>query len=375
MAQYKPYALNALPTTGIDVNGIYFIPSGNNKFNIFIRNNANSEWYDLGVINGVNKVNNLIGDVQLDLSFSNAGILSLTGSSATVNLDARYRKLSDSVPWSDVSGAPAFALDANVVHKTGNETVAGVKTFSSSPVVPTATTNTQAVNLEQMAAADNNLQTQINNILSAVNEGLKTPMPINCSANPNYPASQKGDTYKVTHAGKIGGASGIAVEVNDMIICTATSPAGTQASVGANFFITQSNIDEATETVFGYAKIATQAQVNAGTDDKAFVTSKKLAVKLSAQDGVNDGKYVKYNAAQTLTTPQQTQARDNIGAAADNAVVKLTGAQTVNGAKTFNDQLSLVSDPVSNNHATRKSYVDNLVASAVSWGGVNGKEW
>lgn len=38
------------------------------------------------------------------------------------------------------------AADGAVVHNTGAETVAGVKTFSSSPVVPTPTTNTQAAN-------------------------------------------------------------------------------------------------------------------------------------------------------------------------------------------------------------------------------------
>jgi hypothetical protein len=36
------------------------------------------------------------------------------------------------------------ADDSAVVHLTGNETVAGIKTFSSSPIVPTPTTDTQA---------------------------------------------------------------------------------------------------------------------------------------------------------------------------------------------------------------------------------------
>jgi len=40
----------------------------------------------------------------------------------------------------------AKADDSSVVHATGAETVAGVKTFSSSPIVPTPTTNTQAAN-------------------------------------------------------------------------------------------------------------------------------------------------------------------------------------------------------------------------------------
>ncbi|TAH34248.1 hypothetical protein EYC59_03105 [Candidatus Saccharibacteria bacterium] len=40
----------------------------------------------------------------------------------------------------------AKAADSAVVHNTGAETVAGVKTFSSSPIVPTPTTGTQAAN-------------------------------------------------------------------------------------------------------------------------------------------------------------------------------------------------------------------------------------
>ena len=35
-------------------------------------------------------------------------------------------------------------IDTNAVHKTGDETVAGVKTFSTAPVVPTPTANMQA---------------------------------------------------------------------------------------------------------------------------------------------------------------------------------------------------------------------------------------
>lgn len=38
------------------------------------------------------------------------------------------------------------ATDANLVHTSGNESVGGIKTFSSSPVVPTPTTNTAAAN-------------------------------------------------------------------------------------------------------------------------------------------------------------------------------------------------------------------------------------
>lgn len=69
---------------------------------------------------------------------------------------------------------------------------------------------------------------------------------IDCSANPNYPAASAGWTYKVSVAGKIGGASGINVEVGDTLTCIVDgSAAGNQATVGANWIIVQTNIDGA----------------------------------------------------------------------------------------------------------------------------------
>jgi hypothetical protein len=66
---------------------------------------------------------------------------------------------------------------------------------------------------------------------------------IDCSANPNYPAADRGWTYKVSVAGKIGGASGVDVEVGDTLMCTTDgSASGNQATVGANWNIVQANL-------------------------------------------------------------------------------------------------------------------------------------
>jgi hypothetical protein len=66
---------------------------------------------------------------------------------------------------------------------------------------------------------------------------------IDCSGNPNYPAANAGHVLEVSVAGKIGGASGKTVQVGDVITCyTASSPAGTQADVGANWGIEQGNV-------------------------------------------------------------------------------------------------------------------------------------
>ncbi len=69
---------------------------------------------------------------------------------------------------------------------------------------------------------------------------------LDASTNPNYPAASAGHTYKITVAGKVGGASGITVEVGDSVTCLVDgSAAGNQATVGANWLITQTNIDGA----------------------------------------------------------------------------------------------------------------------------------
>lgn len=64
-----------------------------------------------------------------------------------------------------------------------------------------------------------------------------------CSANPNYPAASTGDAYYVTVAGKIGGASGKAVDVGDVYIAKADNAGGTEASVGASWFVLEHNLE------------------------------------------------------------------------------------------------------------------------------------
>jgi len=82
--------------------------------------------------------------------------------------------------------------------------------------------------------------------LIGANDAMVFKGVIDASTTPNYPAANKGDAYKISVAGKIGGAAGINVEVGDLIVSTADGQAsGTQAAVGANWTIIQSNLDGA----------------------------------------------------------------------------------------------------------------------------------
>ena len=90
---------------------------------------------------------------------------------------------------------------------------------------------------------------------------------LDCSTNPNYPAADTGHTYRITVAGKLGGASGVTVQAGDSATCYHDgTTAGDQATVGTYWNIIERNLDAATETVAGIVELATVAEINTGTD-------------------------------------------------------------------------------------------------------------
>jgi len=137
---------------------------------------------------------------------------------------------------------------------------------------------------------------------------------IDASTNPDYPAADAGFLYVVSVAGKVGGVSGIDVEVGDWILCnTDGSVSGDQATVGANWDIVQANLLPASETDAGYIEIATQAETDAGTDDARAVTPLKLTTFVANQnipkkfvDTFGDG------ALKTFTINHNLETRDAV---------------------------------------------------------------
>ena len=134
------------------------------------------------------------------------------------------------------------------------------------------------------------IQTAIDAVLGA-NDAMVYKGTMNCSANPNYPAANAGHTYKVSVAGKIGGASGINVEIGDMLICTVDGTAsGTQASVGFNWSIVQTNIDGAVISA-ETSSIDNQIALMSGTSGKII---KKSLATIDASGNVNIPNGTKY---------------------------------------------------------------------------------
>ena len=101
------------------------------------------------------------------------------------------------------------------------------------------TDGTMAADSDARIASQKATRTYIASVLAGVatHKGA-----LDCSTNPNYPTALNGDSYRCSVAGKIGGASGVVVEVADLILCVADNAGGTQASVGASWVIGQANI-------------------------------------------------------------------------------------------------------------------------------------
>ena len=107
------------------------------------------------------------------------------------------------------------------------------------------TDGTLAANSDTKIASQKATKTYVDALIAAA-DAMVFKGVIDCSANPNYPAADRGWTYRVSVAGKIGGASGTNVEAGDILLCLNDSTAsGDQATVGANWSIIQTNLDGA----------------------------------------------------------------------------------------------------------------------------------
>ena len=145
---------------------------------------------------------------------------------------------------STVKGKVELATDAEAI--TGTDTVRATTPANVAAVFTDRIDTKSALGTSNTKVPSQNAVKAYADALIAAANAMVFKGVIDASANPNYPAANAGDLYRISVAGKIGGASGPNVEVGDTILClTDSTSAGTQAAVGANWNITQVNIDGA----------------------------------------------------------------------------------------------------------------------------------
>lgn len=167
-----------------------------------------------------------------------------------------------------------------------------------------------------------------------VTSGFTYKGSLDCSTNPNYPSGTVGDMYKVSVAGKIGGASGQVVGIGDTITCIINNAGGTDASVGADWDITQANVDQATTSTLGLVALADQTTAEAKTDsNKALTASSVVNFSIKKTFTIGDGTSTSIDCTHNLGTKDViVQARDS----SDNVVmVNIQNATTAKVTLTF----------------------------------------
>lgn len=199
-----------------------------------------------------------------------------------------------------------------------------------SGVIATTVDNTSTVSqIPNAAAVYNAVQAGFN-----ANDAMVLKGGIDASSNPNFPAASAGHTYKITVAGRLGGASGALVTVGDTAYCTVDgTAAGTFAAVGANWVITQSNVDAATTALQGLATLATGAEAIAKTDATKSVTPLALATfSRTYSQLIGDGTATSIAVTHGLASQDvMSQVRD----ASTNAVVECDIINTSASVVTF----------------------------------------
>lgn len=145
----------------------------------------------------------------------------------------------------DSQGKPSAAINWNAQNLTNVNTFGavagtftGALTLGTSLVYGAVTITAFSIDGTLVANSDGIIPTQkaVKTYADSVVVGLLDYKgATDCSANPNYPVGVKGDMYVVSVAGKIGGAAGVTVRVDDVYFAKADNAGGTQAAVGTSW--------------------------------------------------------------------------------------------------------------------------------------------
>lgn len=141
------------------------------------------------------------------------------------------------------------------------------------------TDTTLAANSDSRLATQKAVKAYADGLIAA-NDAMVFKGVQSASGNPNYPAANRGDTYRISVAGKIGGGSGPNVEVGDMLICmTDGTAAGNHATVGAQWAIIQVNLDGAMVTG-SYPTLVSLEGLSLAAGDLLYATAADTLARL-----------------------------------------------------------------------------------------------
>ena len=221
-----------------------------------------------------------------------------------------------------------ITLDVNVDNSTveiATDTIrvkdGGITTAKLANVSTDLTTNSQTTAVPTAAAVKSYVDANIGGLgnLEGAWDASSGTFPVGSAPTAG---TKSGDYWYVSVAGTTGG---VAFNVGDVIIAKINSASTSSA---ADWIQLEVNRGQATETVLGLAEIATQTEVNTGTDDQRIVTPLKLKTYLDAAVG-GYAANVGNASATSFTLTHNLGTRDVIVAIYDNATYEEVMADIV----------------------------------------------
>jgi hypothetical protein len=182
----------------------------------------------------------MITAIETDIAAAQTAAIAAAASDATTKANAA-QSAAISTAATDAT-TKADAAKARSAH-TGTQPMSTISDAGTAATKNIDTDGTLAANSDLVIPTQKAVKTYADQLIAAADAMVFNGV-VDCSANPNYPAADRGHTYRVSVAGKIGGASGINVEAGDILLCLTDGTAGgDQAAVGASWSIAQVNLD------------------------------------------------------------------------------------------------------------------------------------
>jgi hypothetical protein len=226
-------AISALTSTGIAVR------------------TATDTWATRTIVAGSNKIgiangNGVSGNPSIDIVSGNIDHTQIAniGTNSHSTIDSHLSNTSNPHSVTKTQVNLGNVTDDAQVKKITTSTIGNIPTWATS----TSDTLAKGYGVDTSTLTNSSSKIPVSAVVKSYADSLVITGAmvykgvINCSGSPDYPASTQGWTYVVSVAGLIGGASGVSVEIGDVILCITTNAGGTQAAVGANFDIIQMNI-------------------------------------------------------------------------------------------------------------------------------------